>query len=314
MTRRLILRLFTVALASVALVAPLSGPAQAAPRFPDRIELPDGFQPEGIAIDSRGVAYFGSRLDGDIYAANLRSGRGRIISQGPGTPSVGLKVDSRGRLFVAGGTAGTGRVVDARSGRILRNYQFTTSASTFVNDVLLTRSAAWFTDSRQAQLYRVALGRKGRPATARFITLPLRGDWVQDSTPPDTNNANGISDTPDRSALLVVQSNTGYLFRVNPRTGVARRVSLGGTLLTNGDGLLRRGRTLYVVQNRLNRVAELRLNRSGTRGRLVDTLTDPEFDVPTTVAAYRGSLYLPNARFTTPPTPTTEYWVTRIDR
>jgi hypothetical protein len=35
--------------------------------------------------------------------------------------------------------------------------------------------------------------------------------------------------------------------------------------------------------------------------------------VPTTVAAYKGSVYLPNARFTTPPTPTTRYWVRRID-
>jgi len=58
----------------------------------------------------------------------------------------------------------------------------------------------------------------------------------------------------------------------------------------------------------------LRLNRSGTAGRLVATLKNPDFDVPTTVAAYGKSLYLPNARFTTPPTPQTEYWVTRIPR
>ena len=57
-----------------------------------------------------------------------------------------------------------------------------------------------------------------------------------------------------------------------------------------------------------------RLNRNGTAGRLVTTLTSPLFDVPTTVAAYQGSLYLPNARFTTPPTPDTEYSVIRIDR
>jgi hypothetical protein len=38
----------------------------------------------------------------------------------------------------------------------------------------------------------------------------------------------------------------------------------------------------------------------------------PGFDVPTTVARKRGSLYLPNARFTTPPMPDTKYWVTRV--
>ena len=31
-------------------------------------------------------------------------------------------------------------------------------------------------------------------------------------------NANGIAETPDRKALLVVQSNTGFLFRVDPET------------------------------------------------------------------------------------------------
>ena len=36
-------------------------------------------------------------------------------------------------------------------------------------------------------------------------------------------------------------------------------------------------------------------------------------DVPTTIALARGSLWAVNARFTTPPTPTTPYWITRVD-
>jgi hypothetical protein len=43
-------------------------------------------------------------------------------------------------------------------------------------------------------------------------------------------------------------------------------------------------------------------------------LTSPAFQVPTTVARYADSLFLPNARFGTPPTPDTEYSVVRIDR
>ena len=130
----------------------------------------------------------------------------------------------------------------------------------------------------------------------------------------DGFNANGIAETPDRQALLVVQSNTGLLFRVDPDSGEATQVDLGGTLLTNGDGLLVRGLTLYVVQNQDNQVAVIKLNAASTAGVLVGTLTSDDFDVPTTVAAFGNSLYLPNARFNTPPTPTTEYWVTRIDR
>ena len=231
-----------------------------------------------------------------------------MISQGPGTQSLGMKVGRRGRLFVAGGQGGDGRVVDTRTGRVLRSYDFATG-ETFVNDVVLTRGFAWFTDSLKGQLYGLPLGRGGRlPRQSQVVTLPLTGDWEQT---PDLN-ANGIARTPDGRALLVVQSSTGFLFRVNPRTGVARRVDLGDTLLTNGDGLLNRGRTLFAVQNQLNQVAVLTLSRSGRSGRLVDTLTSRAFDVPTTVARYGRYLYLPNARFSTPPTPTTEYTANRI--
>ena len=69
-----------------------------------------------------------------------------------------------------------------------------------------------------------------------------------------------------------------------------------------------------MVQGQLAQVAVIKLNAAGTSGMLVDTLTSDDFDIPTTVAAFGNSLYLPNARFTTPPTPDTGYWVTRIDR
>ncbi|MEK8105192.1 hypothetical protein NKG94_08380 [Micromonospora sp. M12] len=120
-------------------------------------------------------------------------------------------------------------------------------------------------------------------------------------------NLNGISTTPDGRALIVVQSTTGMLYRVDPATGVSTAVDVPGHTFTNGDGLLLLGRTLYVVQNRLNQVAVVRLNHTGTAGTVTSTITDPNFDVPTTVATALGRLYLPNARFTTPPTPTTPY-------
>jgi hypothetical protein len=300
-----VLTSFGLATLAPAAAAPVQTPAGSEP-FPDRIELPDGFLPEGIAIGDVPLAWFGSRADGDIYQANLVTGDGRVISQGPGTPSVGLKADDRGRLFVAGGNAGDGRVVSVRTGEILASYQFTDEPS-FVNDVVLTGDAAWFTDSSRAELYRLSLGRNGElPAAAEAV--PLTGEWEQTAG----FNANGIAQTPDRSALLVVQSSTGLLFRVDPATGEATQVDLGGTLLTAGDGLLVVGSTLYAVQNQLNQVSEIRLNQAGTAGTLVATHTSPDFDTPTTVAAFGPWLYLPNARFNTPPTPDTPYWVTRI--
>jgi sugar lactone lactonase YvrE len=298
--------------ATIPMPAATAGPNAAGPAapLPDTIALPDGFLPEGITIGRLPFAWFGSRADGSIFRANLLTGRGQVFSRGPGTPSVGLKVDSQLRLFVAGGVAGDGRVVSGIDGEIIASYKFTTGTS-FVNDVLLFRRAAWFTDSRNAVLYKLPLGRHGGlPAPDGVVNVPLTGDFVQG----EGTSANGIAPTPDGKALIIVQSNTGFLFRVDPRTGVARRIDLGTELMTNGDGLLLRGRTLYVVQNRLNTLAVLKLNRAGTAGRVVQRVTDPRFDIPTTVAQFRNRLYLVNGRFTTPPTPTTPYTAVAIPR
>lgn len=285
-----------------------SGAGGGEPGLPSEIALPAGFQPEGIATDPAGVAYLGSLADGDIYRADLRTGAGAVVSQGPGTPSVGMKTDPRGRLFVAGGPAGDVRVVDTRSGAVLASYRLADGES-FVNDVVLTGDAAWFTDSFNPVLYRLPLRRDGvLPAPQDVQRLPLTGDLVY----VEGFNVNGIATTPDGSGLLVVQSNTGLLFRVDPATGATRTVDLGGETLVNGDGLLNDGRRLYVVQNRLNTLTVVELTDDGTSGRVTQRITDPRFDVPTTVARSDNRLYLPNARLTTPPTPTTAYSVVSL--
>lgn len=283
-----------------AVVLGLAGSVSAAEEFPARIELPDGFLPEGITIDGT-TAWLGSRADGDILRVDLRTGSRTTLSEGPGTPSIGLKVGEDGLLYVAGGPSGSGRVVDATSGDLVGTHQFTTGTS-FVNDVVLTEDTAWFTDSQQPHLYGLARDGSG------FRTLTLGGEWVQG----DGFAANGIATTPDGSALLVVHSGDGLLYRVDPATGDAAVVGLGDAVLANGDGLLRQGLTLYVVQNRLNQVAQLRLAPDGSSGTLVGTHHDADLDVPTTAARLGRSLYLPNARFTTPQLPETEFWITRI--
>lgn len=290
--------------------AAVAAPHAAGSHFADVIPLPNGFQPEGIAIGPGATGYVGSLADGDVYVFDVRTGEELRTIEGPGTSSVGLKIDNRGRLFIAGGPTGTARVVDAATGEVLESYTLTTSPS-FINDVVLTKDAAWFTDSQQAQLYRLPLGPGGRlPDPDQIEVLPLGGDWVQQ----EGFNANGIAETPNHKALLVIQSSTSTLFRVDPETGVASEVDLGGFTPTNGDGLLVIGRTLYLVQNQLNTVAVIRLNADGTSGELVDRITDADFQVPTTIARFGNGLYLPNARFDTPPTPDTDYSVVRIDR
>jgi hypothetical protein len=64
-----------------------------------------------------------------------------------------------------------------------------------------------------------------------------------------------------------------------------------------------RGRTLYVVQNRDNKVAVFELSHDLTKATFLRTLTDPDLDVPTTIDSWGLRIYVVNARFgTTTPT------------
>jgi len=299
-----------LALLVLAAVAVLPATAGAA-TFPDTIRLPDGWQPEGIASGRGTSLYVGSIPTGAVWKGDARTGRGDVLVAGQaGRSAIGIKVDRRNRLFVAGGATGQAFVYDARTGADLASYQLAPAgAATFVNDVVVTAKAAWFTDSRIQQLYALPLGHHGRlPAQSRVRTLPLTGDLVYG----EGNNLNGIVAARGGRVLLSVQTNTGKLFRIDPRSGVTREVDLGGASLLNGDGMLLAGRTLFVVQNRDNKIAVVKLSGSLHRGRVVATLTDPDFDVPTTIAFTAGRLYAVNARFgTTEPQPA-RYDIVRV--
>ena len=289
------------AIAVAAGVAALGGlPAAAGPAFPGKIDLPKGFAPEGIAIGHGHAFYVGSIPTGAIYRGDLRTGEGRVlVPAAPGRQAIGLDVDRNERLFVAGGPTGRAFVYDAGSGGLLAEYTLTMGA-TFVNDVVVTRGGAYFTDSLQQQLYRVPLS-PGGALGAAAETIPLSGDIAFVSG----FNLNGIDATPNGRTLVVVQSNLGRLFTVDPRTGVADEIDLGGETVTAGDGILLDGMTLYVVRNQQNRIAVVRLARDLGSGTLLTHLTHPDFSVPTTIAEFGQRLYAVNARFGTPVTPTT---------
>jgi hypothetical protein len=126
-------------------------------------------------------------------------------------------------------------------------------------------------------------------------------------------NLNGIVAARGGRVLIAVQTNTGQLFTIDPRTGSTRAIDFGGAApLTNGDGLLLRGRTLWVVRNQDNEIAVVRLAGNMRSGRIAGRLTDPDLDVPTTIARSAGALYAVNARFTTPPGPDVPYAIVRV--
>ncbi|MFD3519334.1 superoxide dismutase [Streptomyces sp. NPDC058653] len=273
------------------------------PSWPTDFPLPNGFRPEGIAIGGGPYAYMGSLADGSVRRADLRTGESRTVLAGAtGGAANGLKLDRDGLLYVSGGVSGSIKVLDTRTNRLTATYQPTTAG--FVNDVILYGDRAWFTNSHAPVLYTVPRGGKRRGKDG-LRSVPLGGEWEQ---APTGISANGIETTPDGRALIIVNSPLGKLFRVDPTTGHATNITLkGAPNVVNGDGLVRVGDLLYVVQNRLNLVTVFELDARARTATLRRSITDPRFDVPTTAARFGNRLYLVNARFSTPPTPETTY-------
>jgi sugar lactone lactonase YvrE len=270
--------------------------------FPDRIALPDDFSPEGIAT-GRGTTFYAGSLSGKgIVRGDYRTGALEpLVAEGG--PFVGMKVDALNQLWVAGGFAGTGHVFDAETGDELHVFQLApVGESTFVNDVVVTDEAAWFTDSFRGVIYRADLADGSVSEVDLTALAPAE---------PNVFRLNGIDATPNGETLIAVNSTAGELYRIDATSLDVSTIDLGGESV-HGDGILLHGRTLYVVRDQ-DHVAVIQLAPDLASGTVVDELTG-DLDVPTTVARFGSALYVVNARFGTTDEPPVEYWITRLDR
>ena len=281
------------------------------PDAPAVIPLPKGFQPEGIAAGQGTTFYVGSFPTGAIYRGDLRTGTGDVLVPAQeDRQAIGLKFDNRsGLLFVAGGGTGYAYVYHGETGEDVAQIQLTISIR-FINDVVITNEAAYFTNSSRPVLYRVPLARNGDlPDPPTVETISLGGDYQFTA---GQLNANGIAATPNGKILIIVNSVDGKLYNVDPATGTATRINLGAGEVPHGDGILLQGKTLYVVQNTLNQIALIELDADFVSGSIKDTITSPLFRTPTTIAGVGDTLYIVNARFEITPGSDVEYEVVRV--
>ena len=171
--------------------------------------------------------------------------------------------------------------------------------------MIVTKRGAYLTDSNNAWLYFIPFGERGELGDLERIALD--GDYING----DGFNANGIEAARGGESLIVVKSNTGELFEVDAATGIADRIEVtgGDGELINADGLLLKGRKLYVVENRddpdpnaagVGVITVVKLDRNLASGRIARTIHSELFQVPTTIARSGGRNYVVNAKFGLP--------------
>ncbi len=256
--------------------------------------------PEGVAYDPAANAFFvGSTEDGTIFRGDLETGEVEIFSPGGTdgrTAVTGLKVDPDGRLYVAGRTTGTFYVYDTASGVLLRRFAngLAPDTDTLVNDIAFTPDgSAYVTDSFQPVLYRIspealagadgatpATGANGETAVLE-IFLDFTGTAFAYG---DGFNANGIVATSDGTYLLIVQFDTGQLYRVDIATHEVVEVDLGGASVQGGDGMALDGQTLWVVRDEPGVIVPVTMGNDFAAGSVGPDFVDPSFDYPTTMA------------------------------
>jgi Cu-Zn family superoxide dismutase len=292
-------RLSALTLALTAALLATPHPAQAGPSGNDTsfgYDLPAaGILLEGIGYDKQRETFYVSGVNdgGRIY-------RGRVHEEAlevwlPGgvdgrTTARGIDVDDAGRVFIAGGPSGRLWVVSP-DGATLAALE--TSPGTFLNDVWVAPDgAAYFTDSNQPRIWRVAMGTGG----AWQATLWLDASSSVPVVLPGFN-LGGIVATPNGRFLLVSQGTTGRLWRIDLATKEIVQVDLGATSIVNADGIVLRGHTLWVVQNFARQISELALDGDWDSGRLVSVTPTPANRTFTTAKIANGRLLMVDSQF-----------------
>jgi Cu-Zn family superoxide dismutase len=258
----------------------------------------DAVFPEGIALDKsgRGKTFFvSSTTDGTIFKGNVKDAALAPFAAGGAdgrTTATGMTIN-RARLFVSGAQTGKAFVLSTADGHTLKVLDTAPGTTpTFINDVTVGGGYAYFTDSLRPIVWR---------ASTSGATVGDIEPWLDLTGTPfvykDGFNANGIVNYDDGRTLVIVQSNTGKLFRVDTATKTVKEIGLGGKTLVNGDGLVAHGSRLYVVQNADNQITEVKLRRGKSEGRIGNVRKSDLFAFPTTAARDGSRLLVVNSQF-----------------
>ena len=268
---------------------------------------PGGSKYEGIGLDERrNLFYVSETTGGEISRGRVGDPQAAAWLDGDGKDgrftARGIDVDTAGRVFIAGGPNSTDHPgapdlwVYSRDGELLAALNAGATGAVF-NDVTVARDgAAYFTDSSlKPRIFRV-VERSGTWSVELWLDA---SDTIQTSGP---FNLNGIVGTSDGRGLIVVQS-TGALWRIDLRSKNVVPVALDGLTgadLVGGDGIVLRGKKLYVVRNFQHVLVELRMTDQFTGASFVTSVATDPARVFTTAKYAHGRLLAVDSKFDEP--------------
>ncbi len=278
--------------------------------WPDLIPISLGMEAEGIEMGKDtdffvgAVAYTGNLTHaGTIFKGNLVTGEGQNLVPATGKPISGLSYDARtDYLYAATGFAAgfSGpfweqgiKVYAGTSGRLLGEIIF--GDDILINDVLVTDTAVYCTDSANPALYKIPLENNGKVFSSDVEKIEMTGFEMD----PEGLNANGLVGDFDGKQLVVINISTGVLYLVDTESGAASPVNIQGDekLFPNGDGLYMDGRTLYIMQNFTQKIAVVELSDDLTQGTFVKNIVSDDFAIPTTITGFSNCIYAINTHY-----------------
>jgi Cu-Zn family superoxide dismutase len=257
--------------------------------------------PEGIATRGPDVLRV-DHGDGAIYRGSLaRDTVKPFIPGAQGKAAVGIKVRA-GKLYVAGGPTGTITVYDLATRQPVATFE--TGTGGFLNDLVVTRTGdVYVTDSFRPTLWHVTAAQ-----VAAGSGTPQALDVSSGIPFQDGFNLNGIV-ARNPTSLIVVQTNTGKLFRVDlaaDGSAITGITEVQGVTVAGGDGLLRDSGRLVVVQGGPPaQLTLVKLKGGARRGQIRGAITSDKLNGPSTVARARNLYLVVNADFATSTKPFT---------
>lgn len=301
------------AAASLLALFAAAAPAQAPSRFvlPATVEYP-----EGIAWDPAARAFYvGSSPGGQLLRVDAATGAATPVGTGlaaqldgkfPGL--LGMHVDGKGRLWIAGGATGKAFVIDQRTGALLRTIETPGAAPGLINDIAFAGGRVFLTDTRRDMLWSVPLDGE---TTAAEPWLDLAG--TAGAAGPGAK-FNGIVATPDGRSLIAGHMGTGHVLRIDIADRKITRIDLAGETVEGVDGLQLAGDMLYIVRQPAGEIVTVRLTPDRASGRVVARTKSDGLAWPATAALVGDELWIVNAQFNKRSTndPVRPFWVQRV--